>query len=287
MKRSELTRRGFVKGGLIAAGTLMLGSTSALFGCASSAKTVEKGSEAVTHATEDISASDLVIEQSGFTPIDSTQFGADDNPVPVTEYEFVFLVTNATTGYVGKDVAFNVTGLDGDGNTVFTTGVSCPYLYPEIKTVVTGSATARFVAEGEQVVSNVYELLIEPEMTSAEWLETDLTKSDLENMFTISNVETEMGDSSIVVSATVLGNLEYANRVYRSADFEDTLEARAIAVFESEDGDLLFGSQSESLLLDQQTLDTIHDDPSYRNVSIYLPFAAKYADMQLYVLPGM
>lgn len=287
MKRSELTRRGFVKGGMVAAGTLMLGGSSVLFGCSSQARTLEKGSEATSHTTESINASDVVIDQGGFIPIEGTMTGADDSPMVTTEYQFVFAVTNNTKGYVGKNITFNVVGLDGDGNPAFSTGVTCPYLYPELRTMVTGSASTRVLGESDQVIATVSELYIEPIMEGAEWLETSLTKSDLESMFSISNVETDQTDESITVTATVLGNLEYANRVYQSTDFDDTLEAQAIAVFSDEEGGLLFGSQPVSLLIDQQTIDTVEGDPSYRNVTIVMPFASKFSEMNLYVQPGM
>lgn len=256
-------------------------------GCAAGQKTLEKGSEAATHTTQEVKASDVVIERSGCVPIDTTTVGADGNPVSAMEYQYVFEVSNSNKGYVGKNVPFNVVGLDGDGNTVFSSGASCLYLYPEITTVVSGSATVQVPAGEDQPIPTVSELQIEPIMDSTEWLETQLTKSELEDMFSISNVEAVPTDASIEVTATVTGNLDDANKVYRSTDFDNTLEASVVAVFTNDEGEPMFGSQVENILIDQQTLDDVKNDPEFRNVSISLPFSMKYTNVQLYVTPGI
>lgn len=294
---SRISSRKHLKAVVASVAAFAVVSAFGFTGCASQQKTLEKGSEAASHVTEEVKASDIVVSQSGFTPIDATSTDAEGNPVPATEYQYVFEVSNSNTGYVAKDVPFNVVGLDGDGNSVFVSGASCQYLYPDVPTVVTGSATVRTATDDSQPAATVSELQIEPIMTSTEWLENQLTKSDFDSMFSVSNVEAtpvEVTDegvfssgSSIEVTATVTGKLEDASKIYRSTDFEDTIEATVVAVFTNEDGEMMFGSQATSILIDQQTLDDLRNNPGFRNVSIRLPFAAKYVDVQLYVMPGI
>lgn len=284
MKSSNPISRGLLRNGLIAIGVLSLCGILALSGCSSDRGKVQKSSEATTYTTEEAQATDISVENAGFEGIyDPT----DETAAAPTEYQFVFEVKNSNADYVAKDVAFNVVGMDGDGNMLFSKGVSCPYVYPDITTVVTGSATIPGTTEPDQPIPNLTDLYVEPLMESVDWVKNELTADELNNMFKVSNVEAVSTDSSIEVTATIEGDLSLADMVYSISDYENTLEAHAVAVFSNEDGELMFGSQSQTLLIDQQTLDDIKADSGYRNFSVRLPFAMKYDNVQLYVMPGM
>ena len=224
-----------------------------MFGCSNdSSSTTTNADEAQTYTSEDINASDITVEKSGYSQIEQTTIDADGNEVPTPAINFAFLVKNNNTGYVAQNVPFNVTGYNANGETVVSGGATCMYIYPGIETAVSG--TTSLVAE-EGVDTTITEFTVEPLMSTVDWLKTGLSDSEIAGMFTVDNATAERTDNTLSINASVTGDLADADTIYKIADLENTLEGHCIAIFTDESGNILFGSDSTNVLIDQTTLE--------------------------------
>lgn len=261
-----------------------------MFGCSSSSDTTTTNAdEAQTYTSEEISASDITVEKSGYSEVSQTTIDADGNEVQVPAIDFAFLVKNSNTGYVAQNVPFNVNGYNANGEIVFSGGATCMYIYPGIDTAVSGTTT---IAPAEGIDTTIAEFTVEPLMSTVEWLKTGLSDADIAGMFTVENATADRTETGLNVSATVTGDLADGDKIYKVADLENTLEGHCIAIFTDAEGNILFGSDSTNVLIDQTTLDSIQstqgdDAAPLSNVSITIPNAPDYADFQIYVMPGL
>lgn len=261
-----------------------------MFGCSSgSSSSTTNASEAQTYTSEDINASDISVEKSGYSEVQQTTIDADGNEVPVPAIDYAFLVKNNNNGYVAQNVPFNVNGYNANGETVFSGGATCMYIYPGIETAVSGTTT---YTPPEGIDTTIVEFTVEPLMSTVEWLKTDLTDSQIASMFTVQDVTAERTESGLTVNASVTGDIADSNKIYKVADLEDTLEGHCIAIFTDASGNILFGSDSTNVLIDQTMIDSAQasegaEAVQLNNVSITIPNAPDYADFQLYVMPGL
>lgn len=261
-----------------------------MFGCSSeSSSSTTNADEAQTYSSQDINASDISIEKSGYVQTTQTSVDADGNEISVPAVDFAFVVKNNNAGYVAENVPFNVNGYNASGEVVFSGGASCMYIYPGIETAVSGN-TALNVVEGMD--TTVTEFTVEPLMSTVEWLKTGLTDSEIANMFTVQDATAERTDTGVNVTASVTGDLADSEKIFKVVDFENTLEGHCIAIFTDEAGNILFGSDSTNVLIDQTTLDNAQsaqgaDAAPLNNVTISIPNAPEYADFQLYVMPSL
>lgn len=260
-----------------------------MFGCSNdSSSTTTNADEAQTYTSEDINASDISVEKSGYTNTVQTSVDADGNEVEVPSVDFAFIVKNNNTGYVAQNVPFNVNGYNANGEVVFSGGASCMYIYPGIETAVAGT-TAISAVEGMD--TNVTDFTVEPLMSTVDWLKTGLTDSEISSMFTVEDATAERTDTGLTVTASVTGNLADADKIYKVVDLENTLEGHCIAIFTDASGNIIFGSDSTNILIDQAMLDNAQasegDAAPLNNVSISIQNAPDYADFQLYVMPSL
>ncbi len=266
---------------VLAVGALALG----MFGC-SSGSNASADSE-TTYTSEDINAQEITINKSGYSVVPSTTIDAEGNQVPISEINFAFTVNNPNTGYVAQNIPFNVNGYNTNGEVVFSGGATCMYLYPGIETAISGTTSLSAVEGMDQ---NVTEFTVEPLTSNIEWLKTGLSDADIQNMFTVENETLENADGGLSLSATVTGDLADQNKIFKVADLEDTLEAHAIVILYDANGNIVYGSESTNILIDQTTLDNAKDEngnPLISNLSISMPNAPEYSDYQLFVMPSL
>lgn len=258
-----------------------------MFGCSgSSDSTTTNADEAQTYSSDEINASDITVEKSGYSMTEQTTIDAEGNEVPVPAINYAFLVQNNNAGYVAQNVPFNVYGYNANGDTVFSGGATCMYIYPGIQTAVSGTTTYTPV---EGIDTNIVEFTVEPLMSTVDWLKTGLSDSEIANMFTVQNASADRTETGVTINASVTGDIADADKIYKVADLENTLEGHCVAVFTDADGNIIFGSDSTNILIDQTTLDNAqeNDGVSLNNVSVTVPNAPEYADFQLYVMPGL
>lgn len=259
-----------------------------MFGCSSnSGTTTTNADEAQTYTSEEISASDISVEKSGYSQVSQTTVDADGNEVAVPAIDFAFIVKNNNSGYVAQNVPFNVNGYNANGEIVFSGGATCMYVYPGIDTAVSGTTTLSAVEGVDQTIT---QFTVEPLMSTVEWLKTGLSDADIANMFTVENATAERTETGLTVSATVMGDVADGDKIYKVADLENTLEGHCVAIFTDADGNILFGSDSTNVLIDQTTVDMASqgdDAAPLNNVSITISNAPEYTDFQLYVMPGL
>lgn len=257
-----------------------------MFGCSGGSQTTTNADEAQTYTSEEINASDIVVEKSGYSEVQQTSVDADGNEVQLPGIDYAFVVKNNNTGYVAQNVPFNVNGYNANGEIVFSGGATCMYIYPGIETAVSGTTT--YTAE-EGMDTTVTEFSVEPLMSTVDWLKTGLSDSQIASMFTVEDATAENVDGTLNVSASVSGDLADGDKIYKVADLEGTLEGHCIAIFTDEAGNIVFGSDSTNVLIDQTTLDNMKDSEGtpINNVSITISNAPSYADFQLYVMPGL
>ena len=261
-----------------------------MFGCSSSSEpTTTNADEAKKYTSEEIKASDITVEKSGYSEVTQTTIDADGNEVPVPAINFAFIVKNSNAGYVAENVPFNVNGYNANGEIVFSGGANCMYIYPGIDTAVSGTTT---IAPAEGIDTTIAEFTVEPLMSTVEWLKTGLSDSEIASMFTVENATAERVDADLNISATVTGDLADGDKIYKIVDLENTLEGHCIAIFTDAEGNIIFGSDSTNVLIDQATLDSIQstegdDAAPMNNVSMMVQNAPEYADFQIYVMPGL
>ena len=261
-----------------------------MFGCSSNSGSVNTNAdEAQTYTSEEIGASDITVEKSGYSSVEQTTIDADGNEVPVPAIDFAFIVKNNNTGYVAQNVPFNVNGYNANGEIVFSGGATCMYVYPGIDTAVSGTTT---IAPAEGIDTNITEFTVEPLMSTVEWLKTGLSDAEIAGMFTVDNATAERTKTGLNINATVTGDIADGDKIFKVADLENTLEGHCVAIFTDESGNILFGSDSTNVLIDQTTIDSVQaaggeEAAPLNNVSITIQNAPEYADFQLYVMPGL
>ncbi len=260
-----------------------------MFGCSGGADSAAPD-ETKTYTSEEINASDIAVQKSGYSEVQETSVDADGNEIQVPAIDFAFVVRNNNTGYVAQNVPFNVNGYNANGEIVFSGGATCMYIYPGIDTAVSGS-TAISATEGMD--TTVTEFVVEPLMSTVEWLKIGLSDSDIASMFTVEDATAERTETGLSVSATVTGDLSKADKIYKVADLEGTLEGHCVAIFTDAEGNIVFGSDSTNVLIDQTMLDNAksagegEDAAPLNNVSLTIQDAPEYTDFQLYVMPGL
>lgn len=269
----------------LAVGALAFG----MFGCSNdSASSVSSADEAQTYTSEEINASDITVEQSGYSEIQQTSIDADGNEVTTPGVNFAFIVKNNNTGYVAQNVPFNVNGYNANGEIVFSGGATCMYVYPGIETAISGTTSYTDVEGMDTTVSS---FTVEPLTATVEWLKTGLSDAQIADMFTVEDVTADRVENMLNVTATVTGDIADADKIYRVADLEGTLEGHCIAIFTDDSGNIVFGSDSTNVLIDQATLDIAQsaegDAAPINNVSIAIANVPDYANVQLYVMPGL
>lgn len=261
-----------------------------MFGCSgNSGSTTTNADEAQTYTSEEIGASDITVEKSGYSEITQTTIDADGNEVPMPAIDFAFIVKNNNAGYVAQNVPFNVNGYNANGEIVFSGGATCMYVYPGIDTAVSGTTT---IAPAEGIDTTITEFTVEPLMSTVEWLKTGLSDAEIAGMFTVDNATAERTETGLNINATVTGDIADGDKIFKVADLENTLEGHCVAIFTDESGNILFGSDSTNVLIDQTTLDSVQaadgaEAAPLNNVSITITDAPEYADFQLYVMPGL
>lgn len=261
-----------------------------MVGCAGGSKskqTTTNADEAVTHTSEDIKAQDITVVASGYTQSTSETIDADGNTVENPIIEFAFTAKNPNSGYVAQNVPFNVNGYNSNGDVVFSGGATCMYIYPGIETAVSGT-TAITASEG--VDTKVTAFTVEPLMATVDWLDTSLSDTEIADMFTVNDVTAERNDGTVNISATVLGDLADADKIYKIANLENTLEGHCVVIFYNAEGDIVFGSDSTNVLIDQNTLDNAKangDSAPISNVSISIPNAPEYSTYNMFVMPSL
>lgn len=258
-----------------------------MFGCSgNSGSTTTNADEAQTYTSEEINASDIVVEKSGYSMTEQTSVDADGNEVQIPSVDYAFLVKNNNTGYVAQNVPFNVNGYNANGEIVFSGGATCMYIYPGIETAVSGTTT---IGTTDGLNTTITEFSVEPLMSTVDWLKTGLSDSQIANMFTVEDATADRVDGTLNVSASVTGDLADGDKIYKVADLEGTLEGHCIAIFTDADGNIVFGSDSTNVLIDQTTIDNMKDSDGapINNVSISIPNAPDYTDFQIYVMPGL
>lgn len=260
-----------------------------MFGCSGGGSGAAPD-ETKTYTSEEINASDIAVEKSGYSEVEQTTIDADGNEVKVPAIDFAFIVKNNNTGYVAQNVPFNVSGYNANGEIVFSGGATCMYIYPGIETAVSGNTTIS-VAEG--VDTTITEFTVEPLTSTVEWLKIGLSDADIAGMFTVDNASAERTDAGLSVTATVTGDVSKADKIYKVADLEGTLEGHCVAIFTDAEGNIVFGSDSTNVLIDQTTLDSVkssgegEEAAPLNNVSITIQDAPDYTDFKLYVMPGL
>lgn len=243
--------------------------------------------EAATHTSEEIKAQDITVEQSGYSLTTTEGIGPDGKTTKTPAVDYAFIVKNPNTGYVAQNVPFNVNGYNAAGEVVFSGGASCMYIYPGIETAISGTAN---ISAAEGLDTKITQFTVEPLLSTVEWLETKLTPDQLNGMFKTSDVQTTDVDGTLNLTASVTGDISYADKIYRIVDLENTLEGHAVAVFYNDAGDIVFGSDSTNVLIDQTTMDNAKnagEGAPINNVTVTVQNPPAYKEVKLFVMPSL
>lgn len=262
-----------------------------MFGCSGGAATTTTtdSSEATTHTSEEINAEDITVQSSGYSLTVTDTVDAEGNTVEAPSVDYAFIVRNPNDGYVAQNVPFNVNGYNAAGEIVFSGGATCMYIYPGVDTAVSGS-TIISVAEGMD--ANIAQFTVEPLLSAVEWLDTNLSDQQIADMFTVGEASAERVDDMLDVRASVTGDISYADKIYKIVDLENTLEGHCVVIFYDAEGNILFGSDSTNVLIDETTLDNVADTDDENgaaldNVFLSIENAPEYADFKVFVMPGL
>ena len=261
-----------------------------MFGCtASEPEPVETNpSEAQHYTSEEIGASDIAVEKSGFSIVKQASKDEEGSELSVPVVNFAFIAKNNNTGYVAENVPFSVTGLTADGGIAFNGAASCTFIYPGIDTAVSGTAELPADVSADVAIDSIS---VEPLTANVEWMKTNLTSTQIADMFTVDNARAERIGNDVIVEAAVTGDIADADKVFRIVEIEGTLEGHCVAIFTDAEGNILFGSESTNVLIDQETLDSLKaengEDGIMSNVSMMVQNAPDYADFHIYMMPSI
>ena len=271
---------------VFAASALALG----MFGCAASEpEPVETNpSEAQHYTSEEIGASDIAVEKSGFSIADQASKDEEGNELSVPVVNFAFIAKNSNTGYVAENVPFSVTGLTADGGVAFNGAANCSFVYPGIDTAVSGTAELPADVGTDVAIDSIS---VEPLTANVEWMKTNLSDKEIADMFAVDNAKAERVGSDVIVEAAITGDIADADKVFRIVEIEGTLEGHCVAIFTDAEGNILFGSESTNVLIDQETLDSLKagdgEDGIMSNMSMMVQNAPDYADFHIYMMPSI
>lgn len=241
--------------------------------------------EAKVYTAEEASAQDITVTKSGYSIVEAPTIDSEGNETTAPQVDFAFVVNNPNSGYVAQNVPFNITGYNSNGETVFSGGATCMYLYPGIDTAISGSTT---ISDVEDLDTTIETFSVEPILSTVEYLKTGLTNDQIANMFDVNNLNVTETEGVINISASVTGDLADGDKIFKVADLEGTLEGHAVVIFFDGEGNIIYGSDSTNILIDQTTLDMQKDaETQLDNVSLSLTGMPAYGSYQMYVMPGL
>lgn len=198
---------------------------------------------------------EIEVTESGGTIVAADSVEPDENPFGNSMGSYAFVVANNNEGWVAQNVTFNVMGFDEDGLLLFSGGSVVDNIYPGISTVVTGTADMDSVQATEGPVSTVS---VEPIMANVQWVESELTDQELQTLFTVENDTSSDEDGMLSVSATVVGDMAAAGKIINDTSIDSSiLRAHGVLLLRDADGSILMGSESTSVLIDQDFLDKV------------------------------
>lgn len=273
---------------MLAAGALSLGMLG-LLGCS--------GGSSSDASTEEESQSEVIeVTGSGATVQKKNAMDAAEGIDNIANAYYAFTVENHREGMVAKNITFNLAGYNENNEIVFTGGSVLECAYPGISTVVTGISDMDAQQSTEGPVSRVEVL---PVLSDVEWVKCELTASELENLFSIENEEATGENDILTVTASVTGNLSLANKIEKTTTVEnDLLGAHGTLLLFDSEGNILMGSQSSSVLIDQEFLDQVKayknaessgnpEDSAPINLISSIENPPDFDRYQLYVMPGL
>lgn len=275
---------------MLTAGAFALGMLG-LLGCS--------GESASDASTEEESQAEVIeVTGSGATEIWEVELdnAGDDIEVPVSHYAFT-VVNHDEEGRVAQNVLFNVTGFDDTGAMVFQDGCTAGYVYPGMTTALSGD-TISYSPEGTH--TTITQVVVEPIMNEVQWLDTDMKNSQIADLFTVVNDGSNKVDDVLTFAGTITGNLADKDKIFDTTSLdEDVLEAHAVVILYDENDNIVMGTESTSVLIDQDFLDKVKafeesgeswTDPDANapiNLLASVSNAPDYRRYQLYVMPGL
>lgn len=237
----------------------------------------------------------LEISEGGAT-VQVANPSIDEDAEVVATASYAFTVKNANEGLIAQNCTFDVTGYNEDGLVVFT-GVSVvDGVYPGIETAVTGTAGMDAEQAKEGPVANIQ---VEPIMANVTWVESELSDSEIQNLFTI-DYENASGEGDLLtVSATVTGDMADADKLLKTTAVEnDLLGAHCVLLLFGSDGKILMGSDPSSVIIDQEFIDRVrkfeesktpetHESEAPTNLLSSIANPPDFDRYELYVMPGL
>lgn len=213
-------------------------------------------SKEASESTPADQAPTLEVTQAGATVQLENAIAEAEGDFDKATAQFVFEVANNNAGKIAQNIVFDVTGFNENGLTIFTGEVVVETVYPYVPTVVTGTAQMDAVQATEGPVASVK---VDPILTNVEWTDSALSESQLQNLFTIENQVANGTDDILTVTATVTGDLSDAAKLVNTTSIDtDVLAAHCVTVLFDDDGNMMMGSESSSVLIDQDFLDRVN-----------------------------
>lgn len=272
----------FRRAASFAAVTMLLVVVCALTGCSGGSSSGEAVDEEGARTIE-------VHERGAIVKLDAS-VAEDGTPQEIPTAHFAFVVSNPQDGYIAQNVGFDVVGYDEFGNVVFSGASIAGNVFPGIQTALSGSAA---VDSSAGVETRVTKIDIEPIMPNVHWLPTKLSNEDIATIFEVVDENVNDGGDIFTLSATIAGDLDDVDAIPRIGNVEGVLEGHCIALLYDENGEVLMGSESSSVLVDQDDNDKAaegrqDEDASLPiNASTSISNPPAYKTYKLFVMPGL
>lgn len=252
----------------------------------------------------------IEVVETGGTIVPADSVAPEENPFSSSMGSYAFVVANNNEGWVAQNVTFNIMGFDENGMLLFSGGSVADNIYPGIPTVITGTADMDSAEAAEGPVATVS---VAPIMANVQWVESELTDQELQSLFTVENDTANDEDSMLSVSATVTGDLSAAGKIINDTSISSAADANAasgtnvdsnllrahgVLLLRDADGNILMGSESTSVLIDQEFLDKVQEFDEEEAESTTVPpipvnfiatisSAPAYSNYEICIMPGL
>lgn len=214
----------------IFAATALCFSMVGIAGCASDAQTKNDVQEAETVA---IDASPIQINEVGFST------GADG------AINYAFTMTNPNDGYIADRITLSISGYDANGTMVLGAAETVERMFPGIEYAMAGTS---FLAG----TTDVERLEVIPSMDQVGWIETDISTSTLEGLFSVVDPRSgRLSDDTVMASGRVVANDADALTALEGVSPEG-ISAKVCAVLVATNGDLLAGGVVDGLEFNEE-----------------------------------
>ena len=204
-----------------------------MFGC-SGTQEEETVAEPDMITSEEISAQEIQIKQTGYSLDDQGNIN------------YAIIANNPNEGYIANSVMFSIEGYDENDRMLLGTAETIMDMYPGVDTGVVGTA---HVVESDLPLVR-FEVSASVDLVN--WTETDLSASEIEDMFTVDTQDAANVDGTTTISGTLSADVPDAEEA--TSEDEDTttdrISASVVAILQDADGKLICGGDEDNIIFD-------------------------------------